>query len=129
MNTFITVVLTIIIVIYYFSCFFHIAIVIIVTNIIFIVITILLLPLLLLSLQPQLPSISSTKYFLLISLLGDYNENKAFLPVLCYPCHFFFSLHQETGAIHFLHQMQFLRSIRLLITYLFIISCISFKCL
>ena len=90
MNTFITVVLTIIIVIYYFSCFFHIAIVIIVTNIIFIVITILLLPLLLLSLQPQLPSISSTKYFLLISLLGDYNENKAFLPVLCYPCHFFF---------------------------------------
>ena len=33
--------------------------------------------------------ISSTNYFLLLSLLGDHNENKAFLPVLCYPCHFF----------------------------------------
>ena len=126
MNTFITVILTIIIVIYYFSCFFHIAIVIIVTNIIFIVITILLLPLLLLSLQPQLPSISSTKYFLLISLLGDYNENKAFLPVLCYPCHFFFITSRNwcysfstSNAVFTIYSF----------TYLFIISCISFKCL
>ena len=46
--------------------------------------------------------ISGTKYFLLLSLLGDHNENKAFLSVLCYPCHFcFFPLHQENGAIHF----------------------------
>ena len=31
-----------------------------------------------------------------------HNENKAFLSVLCYQCHFF-PLHQENGAIHFLH--------------------------
>ena len=60
--------------------------------------------------------ISSTKYFLLLSLLGDHNENKAFLPVLCYPCHFcFFPLHQENVAIHFLYQVHLLRFIHLFI--------------
>ena len=50
----------------------------------------LLLSLLSLPLSLQLPSISSTKYFWLLSLLGDHNENKVFLPILCYPRHFVF---------------------------------------
>ena len=53
---------------------------------------------------------------------GDHNENKAFLPVLWYPCHYcFFPLHQENVAIHFLYQVQLLRFIYLFI-YLFIFN-------
>ena len=61
---------------------------------------------------PELSSISSTKYFQLLYLLGSHNENKAFLLVLCYLRHFL--LHQENGAIHFLYEVQVLRFTHLL---------------
>ena len=84
-------------VIHYFLYYFLIATVIIVTNVIFIFITNLLLSLLSLSLKPQPPSIGNTKYFLLVSLFGDHNENKAFLPILFIPAIFAFSL-TSTGV-------------------------------